>query len=217
MSAQTPGRLGQYEPTRLLATGGSAQIWLATDDEGNEVALKVARTDQNRPALLREAQILSTARHPGIVQMLDAGEDGRWIALERVRGLLMDDWARDKPPEAIVKVAFELVEALEHLHSHGVIHGDLKPSNVIIDTEGRARLLDLGIASFSHEAPDTFKGTLGYAAPELLRREQATEATDIYGLGAMLYTCLTGRTPFVAPDPAALTYLPLVSLPAPPS
>lgn len=217
MSPKTPGKLGPYEPTELLAMGGSAQVWLAHDEAGNEVAVKVARGEKHRPALQREARVLGLERHPGIVKLVGASEDGRWIALERVHGTLMDDWSKGQSPESIVRVAFELVEALEHLHAHGVIHGDLKPSNIIVDTEGRARLLDLGVASFKGETHEGFKGTLAFTAPELLRKQAPTEATDIYGLGATLYTCLTGRTPFVAPDPAALTYLPLVSLPPPPS
>lgn len=217
MSAQPPGRLGPYEPEQLLATGGSAQIWLAHDDAGNEVALKVARREHDRATLKREAALLEQAAHPGIVRMLASDPDGAWIALERVRGLLLDDWAKERSPEALVRVAFDLVDALAHLHAQGIVHGDLKPSNVLVDPDGNVKLLDLGIASFGDEEPETFRGTLGFAAPELLRKERPTEATDLYGLGAMLYTCLTGRTPFVAPDPAALTYLPLVSLPPPPS
>lgn len=217
----TPGKLGPYEPTTLLATGGSAQIWLAHDGEGNEVALKVARGERHRPAFLREAAVLRLGKHPGLVRLIDAGDNGRWLALERIEGTMLDEWATDQPAEAIVKIAFELVETLQYLHGHGVIHGDLKPSNVIVDTNGCAKLLDLGISTSSKGASapsaSTFRGTLGFAAPELLRNESATEATDIYGLGATLYTCLTGRTPFIAPDPAALTYLPLVSLPPPPS
>lgn len=213
----TPGKLGPYEPTTLLATGGSAQIWLATDDDGHEVALKVARGERHRPAFLREAAVLRMGDHPGLVRLIDAGHDGRWLALERIRGTMMDEWAAGQSPEAIVKVAFELVETLQYLHGLDVVHGDLKPSNVIIDTEGRARILDLGISTATGDTAQTFRGTLGFAAPELLRNHPATPAADIYGLGATLYTCLTGRTPFVAPDPAALTYLPLVSLPPPPS
>ncbi|MEZ4319791.1 MAG: serine/threonine-protein kinase [Myxococcota bacterium] len=207
---------GPYQPTKLLATGASAQVWLADGPEG-EVALKIARGERHQEALKKEIHVLSLGEHERIVRLLAHDPDGAWIALERVRGTMMDEWSRDQTPEAIVRIAFELLEALEHLHEHGVVHGDLKPSNVIVDTEGHARLLDLGIATLPGEDVAGFKGTLGYAAPELLRGQVPTTATDIYGLGALLYTCLTGRTPFIAPDPAALTYLPLVSLPPPPA
>lgn len=217
MTAESsPGKLGAYEPTKLLATGASAQVWLADGPDG-EVALKIARTEKDREALKKEAAVLSMGVHPRVVRLLDHDPAGSWLALERVMGTLMDEWSRDRSPEAIVAIAFELVEALEHLHGLGVVHGDLKPSNVIVDTDGHARLLDLGIATLVGEEAAGFKGTLGFAAPELLRGVPPTPATDVYGLGALLYTCLTGRPPFVAPDPAALTYLPLVSLPAPPA
>ncbi len=207
---------GPYQPTKLLATGASAQVWLADGPEG-EVALKIARSDRHREALKKESEVLSLGEHERIVRLLAHDPEGGWVALERVRGVMMDEWSRDQSPESIVRIAFELVEALDHLHDNGVIHGDLKPSNVIVDIDGHAKLLDLGIATLPGEAIKGFKGTLGYAAPELLRGESPTTETDIYGLGALLYTCLTGRTPFVAPDPAALTYLPLVSLPPPPA
>ena len=105
-------------------------------------------------------------------------------------------------------------DALKEDAAHGIIDTVLV---CIVDMQGRAKLLDLGVATLPGDAVREFRGTLGFAAPELLRGEQPTAATDLYGLGALLYTCLTGRTPFVAPDPAALTYLPLVSLPPPPS
>lgn len=209
-------KYGDYSPTKLLATGASAQVWLA-EGPGGEVALKITHSDKHREALLKEIHVLSLGDHERIVKLLAHDPQGKWIALERVRGEIMDEWSKDQSPEAIVRIAYELLEALEHLHAHGVVHGDLKPSNVIVDLDGHARLLDLGIATLPGEEAAGFKGTLGYAAPELLRGEIPTTATDIYGLGALLYTCLTGRTPFVAPDPAALTYLPLVSLPPPPA
>ncbi|MCB9676784.1 MAG: serine/threonine-protein kinase PknK [Alphaproteobacteria bacterium] len=209
-------KYGAYQPTKLLATGASAQVWLA-DGPGGEVALKIARSDKHQESLQKEIHVLSLGEHPRLVKLLAHDPDGKWIALERVRGTMMDEWSKDQPPENIVGIAFELLEALEHLHAHGVVHGDLKPSNVIVDTDGRARLLDLGVATLPGEDVAGFRGTLGYAAPELLRGKAPTKETDVYGLGALLYTCLTGRTPFVAPDPAALTYLPLVSLPPPPA
>lgn len=212
----TPEKCGPYQPRELLATGASAQVWLADGPDG-EVALKIARSEKHRTSLLREAETLGTAPHETLVTLLGAADDGAWLALERIEGVLMDEWATGKSPDAITAVALDLVEALEHLHGKGVIHGDLKPTNVIVDVHGRARLLDLGVATLPGEKATEFRGTLGFAAPELLRSETPTPATDLYGLGALLYTCLTGRTPFVAPDPAALTYLPLVSLPPPPS
>lgn len=196
--------------------GAHAQVWLA-EGPGGEVALKVARTAAARPSLQRESAILGEARHPHLARLVQASPEGTWIALESIRGTTIDVWSRERGIHHVVQAAGQLLSALEHLHKLGIVHGDLKPSNVMVDNEDRVRLIDLGVASRIGDPVTGFRGTLGYAAPELLSGRPPSPATDLYGLGALLYTCLTGRTPFVAPDPAALTYLPLVSLPPPAS
>lgn len=209
--------LGPYRAERLLSTGAQAQVWLATGPEG-EVALKIARTDGQRDALLREARALSRVDHPCIVRLLRAAPDGSWLALERLGGVTLDRWADGRSPAEIVSVARQLLHAVAHLHKKGVIHGDLKPANVVVDAQGTPRVLDLGVATLAGEPPVRgLRGTPGYVAPEILRGERPTPATDMYGFGGVLYAAFTGRAPFVAPDPAALGYLPLVSLPMPPS
>ncbi len=216
MSEAAPVQVGPYIPQQLVATGAHAQVWIAHGPQG-EVALKLARTEAAWPSLRREAEVLANASHPNLARLVEADPEGSWIALERIRGVTLVDWARDRDLDEVLRVALQLVDALEHLHAQGVVHGDVKPSNVMIDESGDAHLIDLGIATRAGEAVEGFKGTLGYAAPELLSSRAPNTTTDLYGLGALLYTCLTGRTPFVAPDPAALTYLPLVSLPPPPA
>ncbi|MEN0063260.1 MAG: serine/threonine-protein kinase [Myxococcota bacterium] len=216
MTDAVPNKIGPYTPQQLLAMGAHAQVWLA-NGPGGEVALKVARMPGARASLKREASVLAEARHPHLARLVQSSNDGSWIALECVRGTTIDLWSRDRGLHHVVQAASQVLSALEHLHSLGIVHGDLKPSNVMVDHDDRVRLIDLGVASRAGESVDGFRGTLGYAAPELLSGRAPAPATDLYGLGALLYTCLTSRTPFVAPDPAALTYLPLVSLPAPPS
>ena len=216
MSQSTPMEVGPYRATRLLATGAQSQVWLAEGPAG-EVALKIARTDEHRQALSREIAVLGKGEHPGLVRMLDHADDGSWMAMERVKGALADRWAGTRAIGPIVDMAVSLLRVLGHLHGMGVVHGDIKPANVLVDNVGRPRLLDLGIATLPTDKARTFKGTLGFAAPEILKGSRPSPVSDIYGFGALLYRCLAGRSPFVAPDPAALTYLPLVSLPAPPS
>jgi serine/threonine protein kinase len=216
MSDAAQPMMGPYQPKTLLAIGSQAQVWVASGPSG-DVALKVARTDAHRQALRREATLHQAASHPGLVRMIDVAADHAWMALELVDGPTLDVWAQRAPIEALIDLALELLDALEHLHGRGVVHGDIKPANVVVDSDDHPRLLDLGVAVAEGTRLDGFRGTLGFAAPELLRGDPPTRATDLYGLGALLYSCITGRTPFVAPDPAALTYLPLVSLPAPPA
>ncbi|MEQ1503469.1 MAG: serine/threonine-protein kinase [Myxococcota bacterium] len=216
MTESSPAQVGPYVPQQLLAMGAQSSVWLGTGPRG-PVILKIARSEGSRRSLVREGRVLRATEHPNLVKLLDSDPNGEWLALERIDGAHVDQWAQNRPIDDVLKVAVQLVGVLDHLHQHGVIHGDVKPSNVIVSAKGVAKLIDLGVTSAPGERVEGFRGTLGYAAPELLSGRPVSPATDLYGLGALLYTTLAGRTPFVAPDPAALTYLPLVSLPAPPA
>lgn len=216
MTDPAPTQIGPYIPQQLIAMGAMAAVWSATGPTG-AVVLKVARTDDARKSLLREARVLHAAHHPNLVRMIDAAANGEWIALEQIDGVHLDQWAQARSIDDVVQAALQLLGALDHLHRSGIVHGDLKPSNVMVDAAGVVKLIDLGVAGAIGERVEGFRGTLGYAAPDLLSGRPMAASTDLYGLGALLYTTLTGRTPFVAADPAALTYLPLVSLPPPPA
>ena len=113
--------------------------------------------------------------------------------------------------DEVVGVALELVDALRHLHSMGIVHGDITPRNVIVDAWEHVKLLDVGGTS------DDAGHTPGFAAPEVLRRQGATRATDAWGLGAVLYGALAGRPPFASRDPVALAHEATTSSPVPPS
>lgn len=207
---------GPYKAEKQLASGGQAQVWLAKGPKG-EVALKVARTDAQREALAREARALThLGVHPGLVRFIDAAPDFTWIALERVFGLPLDKWATHETPIDVAAAIGRLADVVAAVHEKGVIHGDIKPANVLVDVEGDVKLLDFGCAVIGDDAPKGFRGTPGFAAPELLRGERAQIATDYYGLGGSAYACVTGRPPFVAADAAAQAYLPMVDLPEPP-
>lgn len=214
MSALQPSQTGPYEVSELLATGAHAQVWTATGPEG-EVALKIARGAPAHHALLREANLLMSTKHPNLSRLVDSDPTGAWLALEHIPGTTLDRWSVQRTVPEIIEVVVQVVDALTYLHDNDIVHGDVKPTNVLVTPDGTAQLIDLGVATRPGEAVEGFRGTLGYAAPELLSGHPPSKQTDLYGLGALLYTCLAGRTPFVAPDPAALTYLPMVSLPPP--
>lgn len=206
---------GPYKPSKQLAIGGQGQVWLAKGPEG-EVALKVARTDEQRVGLLHEARVLErVGRHDAIVKSLAYDPDGAWLALERVFGLSIEKWAMHADLSEIISAGEQIVGVLKHLHALGIYHGDLKPGNVLVDVDGKVKVLDFGVSVVGNDGVKGFRGTPGFAAPELLRGERASAASDAYGLGATLYAAIAGRPPFVAPDPAALGYLPMVSLPEP--
>jgi predicted Ser/Thr protein kinase len=208
--------IGPYKPERLISTGGQAQVWLAHGPSG-VVALKVARTDTQREGLLREVKALRAAgAHPHVVKLVGHSPDGAWASFEHVAGATAEVWAEDHDLHEIAEMGARLLAAIRHLHASGVVHGDVKPGNVLVGDDGIPKLIDLGVAAIANDAAKGFRGTPGYAAPEMLRGERPTAASDVYGFGGVLYTCLTGRMPFQAPDSAALAYLPMVSLPEPP-
>lgn len=216
MALPPPQDLGPYQPVRMLASGAQSSVWLADSTHG-ELAIKVPRGQAGADALKAEIELFQRLDVPGLVRMVDVDPDGAWMAMERVDGTSLDQWARGRTDAEIIEVAVSLLKTLVALHEQGVVHGDLKPDNVMVTPQGKTSLLDLGIASLPRESRSGFKGTLGYAAPEVLRGEPATERSDLYGFGALLYRSLTGRDPFESNDPSALAYLPMVALPLPPS
>ena len=216
MSEADPTQAGPYTLKKLIATGAQSQVWTATGPDG-EVVVKCARTEAHRAALKREADILTGDSHPNFARLIAADPHYDWVALERIHGTPIDQWAQLEEVENVILTFLQLLDAVSHLHERKILHGDIKPSNVLIDPNRVLKLLDLGIATTFGETVEGFRGSLGYAAPELLKGAPPSVSTDLYGIGALLYTCITGRPPFVATDPAALTYLPLVSLPPPPS
>ena len=180
--------------------------------------MKTAHTPEQRAWILHEAEKLERLDHRYVVRLVEAHPEGRWLALEYVEGPDLAHWARHQPLGVLVELFARLAEALAHLHERGLVHGDLKPGNVLVDALGCPRLIDLGSARLLEEtAIEGFHGTLGYAAPEVLEGQPAGIASDLYSLGTLLYRLLTGHAPFESADPAALTWLPLSTSPPPPS
>ncbi len=185
-------------------------MWLADGPHG-PCAVKIAGEGGS---LAGEAAALARAAGPGVARLLDFDVSGRWIALEHLPGGRADDWARGQPLEAVVEFCAGVARALAQLHASGIIHGDVKPSNVLVAADGTPRLTDLGSAG---ESRDVRGGTPGFVAPERLAGHAATIATDLYGLGGLIYQLVTRVPPFRDADTAALAVLPLASLPEPPS
>ncbi|NOY27982.1 MAG: serine/threonine-protein kinase PknK [Oligoflexia bacterium] len=211
------GRMGIYTRTKLIGQGPHADVWQA-DGPSACVALKVATTDQGRAMLQHEARVLDSLHHPGIVTLEARDPDGLWLALELIDGGPIDAWASGRSHREIAMALAQVAEALAFMHAHGVVHGDLKPSNVLVGRDGNAHIIDLGVA-WATDAPATagFRGTLGFAAPEQLQGAGPSLSTDMYALGALSYAVITGRPPFQASDPTALAVLPLQTLPLPPA
>ncbi len=229
MSLSAGTRLGPYEVVAPLGAGGMGEVYRAKDSRlEREVAIKVlpaaTSADQTaRARLLREARLASRLNHPHVCTIHEVGEaDGQtFIAMELVEGeSLSGRLSRGALPLGdILRFGIQVADALSHAHGHGVVHRDLKSANIVITPEGRAKVLDFGLAKrmVRGEAAEattlsqaalttagTVTGTLAYMAPEQLRGQPADARSDLWALGVVLYEMATGARPFRAAVATAL-------------
>jgi eukaryotic-like serine/threonine-protein kinase len=197
----------RYRLERRIASGGMATVWLAQDqDLDRPVALKVlsdvlAEDPAYAARFQREARVAARVSHPNLVEMFDySGEAERpYIVMEHIAGGTLADRIRSGAPEEIDpdRLARQLLGALAAIHEAGVVHRDVKPSNVLLDSNGEAHLTDFGIAQPEDATQLTGTGqvigTLKYMAPEVASGRQATERSDLYALGVVLQEALGDR------------------------
>ena len=200
--------LDRYRPLRPLGSGGSGSVWLARDEQtGLEVALKIVpREGKAADRAEREAEAASRLRHERCLRAYGFGSDSGhvYIAYEYVSGRTLRDAMRsgELRDGQAVEAAAQILDGLAHAHSRGIIHRDVKPSNVLLaDDEGiSVRLLDFGLAQFDEAetltAVGDVPGTLAYISPERLRGEEACAASDVWGVGILLWEALAGKHPF---------------------
>jgi serine/threonine protein kinase len=207
-----PLLLQRYRPLRILARGGSSSVYHGRDEIlGRDVAIKLfnagdpSDVDKQR----EELRVLASLSHHGVVAIIDAGIDNStptdprpFIVMELVRGHTLRTIIRQRQltPREIGEVGYEIAEVLEYVHSRGVIHRDITPSNIMLVDYGtaysrpRARLTDFGIAidalSVKNES-GAFQGTVAYLSPEQASEQPLTPASDIYSLGLVLLECFT--------------------------
>jgi eukaryotic-like serine/threonine-protein kinase len=213
--------LDRYRLIERLASGGSAEVWRAHDEQlDRPVAVKrlhahLLPDEASRRRLAAEARAAAGLSHPGIVGVYDVDVEGESPALvmELVEGeSLAARIARAGPLQAgeAAHVAAAVADALFHAHQQGVIHRDVKPGNVLLERDGRVRLVDFGIAHSLAESAErltltgTVIGTLRSMAPEQLAAGPITPRADLYGLGVVLYEALTGRAPYPSSTPLVL-------------
>jgi serine/threonine protein kinase len=223
----------RYEPIEKIGQGGMGTVFLARDRElDRAVAIKIRNllpeNSEAHARMEREARILARLEHPSIVPVHDAGvlPDGRfYYAMKLVRGKRLDE--RVEHPAALterLQLFQKICDAVAFAHSHGVIHRDLKPQNIMLGAFGEVLVLDWGIAKELRVPPESWKasnnanepnrtddtaagtvlGTPGYMAPEQARGEAnlVDERADVYALGAILYFLLSGRPPAQEPSPS---------------
>jgi serine/threonine-protein kinase len=210
------GDVGPFHLLRQLGAGGMGTVYLAERRDADFtqfVALKLLdRGATSAPRLAaRERRILAALTHPNITAFVDAGiADGRaWLAMEYVDGKPLLDWcaSHDLDMRARVQLFDQVCAAVAHAHAQLVVHRDLKPANIYVNNAGAAKLLDFGIAQVldpnDDNTPATRVFTPEYAAPEQLRGERVTTATDVHALGLLLYELVSGRRlPTLARAPA---------------
>jgi len=221
---------GRYKIEEPLGVGGSSQVYLARDKALNrDVALKVldapaAADGDTRRMFVKEARALAQLSHPNIVAVYDVGEvDGSpFIVMEYLAGGSLKQKIEGTGPlnagEA-VRVAIEVANGLAFAHSKGIIHADLKPSNILFDANDTAKICDFGIARTPQEDADTpqLYATAMYVAPERVEGKSTTVQSDVYGLGLVLYEALVGKPPFTSSNAAVLLRDHVVRQPVPPS
>jgi eukaryotic-like serine/threonine-protein kinase len=208
---------GRYEIRGLVGRGGMGAVYRALDRElDEEVALKVLEADQADGAadqqLRREIKLARTITHPNVVRAYDFGEaDGvRFLTMEFVAGAtlreLLDGGGRLEVVPAL-QIAKQICRGLGAVHKAGIVHGDLKPANVVVMTGGTAKLTDFGVARVRRETGTPFAGTPHYMSPEQVRGSELDERSDLYSAGVVMFEMFTGRRPFEAGDPFELMRL----------
>ena len=224
-------KIGQYEILDPLGRGGMATVYRAYQPTlDREVAIKVIAEQYINDATFaerfrREARSIARLHHPNILTVYDAGEDGNWlyIVMELIDGPTLKDEIHGQPlpVEKSLEYVRQIASALDYANKNGIIHRDVKPSNVLIDKSGRAVLSDFGIAKLAQANTQltntgTGIGTPDYMSPEQALGDELDARSDQYSLGVMLYELLTGRTPFAGDTPIAVV-MGHVSKPLPPA
>jgi len=216
-------QLGSYRILSRLGRGGMGEVYRARDERlGRDVAIKVlpakVASDPERIARFRrEARVAASLNHPNIAAIygFEDIDDSHFLVMELVEGSSLAERLKPGPLpiDETLRIAAQLAEGLEAAHESGVVHRDLKPANVVITPDGKAKILDFGLAKAldvepavdrvdhsptvsAHTTPGTVMGTVSYMSPEQARGRPVDRRTDIWSLGCVLYECLTGKRAF---------------------
>ncbi len=223
--------LDHYRIDEPVSRSGMASIFRATDLRDNrQVALKIPHPDMEADPILfdrfqREAAIGEKLQHPGVMRVYGGERRSRvYMAMEWCHGRplrqILDEG--HMPHDRAVRLALNILDALEYIHSSGVVHRDLKPENIMIDQDDHIKLMDFGIAGDASARRLTYAnitatlGTPHYISPEQVKGRRGDGRSDLYSMGVILYEMLTGRTPFSGDTPMAAMNDRLLNHPLPP-
>jgi hypothetical protein len=206
---------GRYTLEREVGRGGMGTVWLGRDEVlGRAVALKrigmmPGATSPDLQRAEREARLAAMLNHPRVVAVFDLVEDDaqHWLVMEYVEGQSLSQLVADHgpmPPERAAELMWQVSDALAAAHGEGIVHRDVKPSNILVTASGQAKLTDFGIARAQADASLTQTGLVtgspAYLAPEVASGSTADTASDVWSLGATLFHCLAGRAPYDVGD-----------------
>jgi tRNA A-37 threonylcarbamoyl transferase component Bud32 len=215
--------IGRYEVEKELGHGAMAVVYKAVDPViGRVVAIKTIRMEQGmgleqeelRQRLYREAQSAGNLNHPNIVTIYDIGEEGdlSYIAMEFIEGESLENWMtrnRIPPVEQTVAIIEQVASGLDYAGARGIIHRDIKPGNILLTADGRAKIADFGIAKFSTSKftqTGMIMGTPAYMSPEQALGHTIDGRSDIFSLGVIFYEMLTGERPFSGANSTTIIY-----------
>ena len=228
-----PGsRIDFYRIEAPVARSGMASIFRATDTrDSRQVALKIPHPDMESDPILfdrfqREAGIGEKLNHPKVMRVFGGEKRSRiYMVMEWCEGRLLRQILDEgrMPHDRAIRIAIGVLDALEYIHSNGVVHRDLKPENIMVDVDDNIKLIDFGIASDTSARRLTyanFTATLGtpdYISPEQVKGKRGDGRSDIFAMGVILYEMLSGKVPFSGPSPLAAMNDRLLNHPLPPS
>ena len=213
---------GRYEITELIGEGGMADVYRATDVVDNKtVAVKILKKEfaENEEFLRRfrnESKAIAVLSHPNIVKIFDVGFSERiqFIVMEYIDGITLNEYMEQQGQlgwKDAVHFILQILRALQHAHSKGIVHRDIKPQNIMMLRDGTIKVMDFGIAKFAREdgktGTDKAIGTVHYISPEQARGGVTDAKSDIYSVGVMLYEMLTGKKPFDTDNPVSIAVM----------